>query len=134
MLDSATVGTAVAQDLYSESLWPSLTGVFTGLQTGDADPAFAEADSYNGREPDGSYPDNGSDIYMAVTCLEGDLGTDGVTPIEGLEVIARCRAAGRLDPRVRRLRGARRRLHAVAGAVRDPADDASTRRAPLRSS
>jgi pimeloyl-ACP methyl ester carboxylesterase len=88
VLDSATVGTAVAQDLYSDSLWPNLTGVFTGLQTGDADPAFAEADSYNGRESDGTYPDNGSDIYFAVTCLEGDLGTDGVTPIEGVEEIA----------------------------------------------
>ena len=88
VLDSATVGTAVAQDLYSDSLWPSLTGVFTGLQTGDADPAFAEADSYNGREADGSYPDNGSDVYFAVTCLEGDLGTDGVDPIEGVDEIA----------------------------------------------
>jgi pimeloyl-ACP methyl ester carboxylesterase len=88
LLDSATVGTAVAQDLYSDSLWPSLTGVFAGLQTGDADPAFAEADSYNGREANGSYPDNGSDIYMAVTCLEGDLGTDGVDPIEGVAEIA----------------------------------------------
>ena len=87
-LDSATVGTAVAQDLYSDSLWPSLTGVFAGLQQGDADPAFAEADSYNGREPDGTYPDNGSDIYFAVTCLEGDLGTDGVSPIEGVDEIA----------------------------------------------
>ena len=87
-LDSATVGTAVAQDLYSDQLWPSLTGVFTGLQTGDADPAFTEADSYNGREADGSYPDNGSDIYFTVTCLEGDLGTDGVDPIEGVEEIA----------------------------------------------
>ena len=87
-LDSATVGTAVAQDLYSDSLWPNLTRVFTGLQNGDANPAFAEADSYNGRAADGSYPDNGSDIYFTVTCLEGDLGTDGVDPIEGVDEIA----------------------------------------------
>src|SRR5262249_40580442 len=58
-----------------------------GLQQGDADPAFAQADSYNGREADGSYPDNGSDIYTAVTCLEGDLGTDDVTPLEGIAQI-----------------------------------------------
>jgi pimeloyl-ACP methyl ester carboxylesterase len=85
-LDSATVGTGVAQDLYAESLWPNLTGLFRGLQQGDADPAFAEADSYNGRDGAGNY-DNGSDVYMTVTCLEGDLGTDGVNPIEGVEQI-----------------------------------------------
>ena len=122
VLDSATVGTAVAQDLYSDSLWPSLTGVFAGLQTGDADPAFAQADSYNGREADGSYPDNGSDIYFTVDLPRGRPRHRRRRPDRGRRRDRRGRSARRLDPRLRRLRGARRGVLAVAGAVRDAAD------------
>ena len=85
-LDSATVGTGIAYTLYSEWSWPSLTGMFAALAVGDADPAFDNADAYYGRYG-GWYDGNGNEVYTAVTCNEGDLGTDGVTPLEGVEII-----------------------------------------------
>jgi pimeloyl-ACP methyl ester carboxylesterase len=76
VLDSATVGTGLAENLYSESLWPDQTAMFNDLYDGDADSTFRSADDYNSRSGDGSYDDNGADVYAAVTCAEGDLGTD----------------------------------------------------------
>lgn len=86
-LDRATLGTAIAENLYSESYWADMTEMFAGLRRNDPSGAFASADSYNGRNPDGSYDGSLVDVYTAVTCLEGNLGTDGVTPLEGLEQI-----------------------------------------------
>lgn len=87
VLDSATVGTGIANDLYSDSYWPYLTELFDDLYDGDADSTFASADEYNGRDADGTYADNSSDVYSAVTCAEGDLGTDDVSTLGGLDEI-----------------------------------------------
>lgn len=86
-LDSATVGTGISRTLYSESSWPALTTMFQDLAKDDADSTFANADAYNGRSADGTYHSNESDVYAAVTCAEGDLGTDGVTALQGLAKI-----------------------------------------------
>lgn len=86
VLDSATAATGLIYNLYSEFSWGSLQQMLADLQDGEAQSAFDSADAYNGREF-GYYPDNGQDIYTAVTCNEGSLGTDGVSPQEGLEVI-----------------------------------------------
>jgi pimeloyl-ACP methyl ester carboxylesterase len=77
-LDSATVGTGIAEYLYSDSLWPDLAFMFADLFADSPDSTFAAADEYNGRSGSGSYEDNGADVYAAVTCAEGDLGTDDV--------------------------------------------------------
>ena len=76
VLDSATLGTAIAENLYSDSLWPDMTVMFNDLYDEQADSAFRAADDYNGRSGSGTYDDNGADVYAAVTCAEGDLGTD----------------------------------------------------------
>lgn len=86
-LDSATVGTAISYPLYSQSSWPDLTAMFQDLAKNDADSTFQNADGYNGRNADGTYSDNESDVYAAVTCAEGDLGTDGVPLLQGLAKI-----------------------------------------------
>ena len=86
-LDSATTATGIIFTLYSESYWPELSNLFAQLRQGDADTVFAYADAYNGREADGSYPDNSMDIYTSVICDEGDLATDGVSTLDGLAVI-----------------------------------------------
>ncbi len=86
VLDSATAATGLIYNLYSESSWGTLQQMLLDLQNGDGQLTFDSADAYNGREW-GYYPDNGQDIYTAVTCNEGTLGTDGVSPLEGLEVI-----------------------------------------------
>jgi pimeloyl-ACP methyl ester carboxylesterase len=86
-LDSATVGTAIAENLYSDSFWPDMTAMFRDLMAGDADSAFAAADEYNGRNGDGSYQDNSNDVYSAVTCAEGDLGTDDTDTLGDIAVL-----------------------------------------------
>lgn len=86
VLDMATIGTGLIQNLYSESLWSRLVQMLADLDAGDAELTFESADQYNSRVG-GSYEGNGYDIYTAVTCNEGTLGTDGVTPLEGLAII-----------------------------------------------
>jgi pimeloyl-ACP methyl ester carboxylesterase len=86
-LDTATIGTGLIQNLYSDSLWPRLVQMLADLEAGDADLTFESADDYNGRYEGPFYDGNGYDIYTAVTCNEGTLGTDGVTPLDGLAVI-----------------------------------------------
>jgi len=87
VLDSATAGTGIADYLYSESAWPDLTGLFNDLYDGGADATFAAADDYNGRNSDGTYADNSNDVYSAVTCAEGDLGTDSVDTLGGIPAL-----------------------------------------------
>jgi pimeloyl-ACP methyl ester carboxylesterase len=87
VLDSATVGTGIAEDLYSDSLWPDLTDMFRDLLAGGADAAFSSADDYNGRNSDGTYQDNSNDVYSAVTCAEGDLGTDSTDTLGDIPVL-----------------------------------------------
>ncbi len=86
-LDSATVGTGVSHTLYSASSWPDLTTMFQDLAKNEANSTFANADAYNGRSSGGTYSSNESDAYAAVTCAEGNLGTDGVTALQGLAKI-----------------------------------------------
>jgi len=85
-VDSATVGTGISYTLYSQQSWPDLTQMFKDLAKNDADSTLQNADGYNNRGPDGTY-DNETDVYAAVTCAESDIGTDGVTPLEGLAKI-----------------------------------------------
>jgi pimeloyl-ACP methyl ester carboxylesterase len=86
-LDSATVGTAIAENLYSDTFWPDMTAMFRDLMAGKADSAFAAADDYNGRNTDGTYQDNSNDVYSAVTCAEGDLGTDDTDTLGDIAVL-----------------------------------------------
>ncbi|MEO5920060.1 MAG: alpha/beta hydrolase, partial [Pseudolysinimonas sp.] len=86
-LDSATVGTGIAEYLYSDQLWPDLTFVFSDLLADSPDSTFAAADDYNGRNPDGTYADNSNDVYSAVTCAEGDLGTDSVDTLGDVDAL-----------------------------------------------
>jgi len=86
VLDSATVGTGIALALYNASNWSYITLMFQGLQQGDAEVAFLLADSYNGRDG-GSYADRSLDVYFAVTCAEGTIGTDDIALLEGLGIM-----------------------------------------------
>lgn len=86
-LDSATLGTAIAQALYSESSWPSLTAMLTNLAAGEADAAFQFADLYYGRSG-GTYASNSFEVYTATLCLDGDYATVAGTTQEGIAQIA----------------------------------------------
>jgi pimeloyl-ACP methyl ester carboxylesterase len=86
VLDSATVGTGIALALYNAGNWSYISDMFAELKQGEASTAFLLADSYNGREG-GGYADRSLDVYFAVTCAEGDIGTDDVDLIEGLGIM-----------------------------------------------
>lgn len=87
LLDSATVGTGIALALYNQGNWFYLTQAFADLKNGDADLMFTLADSYNGRDGGGGYADRSLDVYFAVTCAEGTIGTDDVDLIQGLGIM-----------------------------------------------
>ncbi len=87
-LDSATVGTGVAMSLYSSDYWSYLTDLFNGIKTGDADPVFFLADVYNSRDDDGSYADNGVEVYQATTCVDNDWTEDSASTLERLQQIS----------------------------------------------
>lgn len=88
-LDSATVGTGVAMSLYSADYWPYLSELFIGIQSGDADPAFFLADTYNGRDDDGSFADNSVEVYQATTCVDNDWTTDSASTLDRLQQISK---------------------------------------------
>jgi acetyl esterase/lipase len=80
------VGTGIALALYNEGNWPYLTQMFADLLDGDPELAFLLADSYNGREG-GRYADRSLDVYFAVNCAEGTIGTDDIDLQEGLAIM-----------------------------------------------
>jgi pimeloyl-ACP methyl ester carboxylesterase len=86
-LDSATLGTAIASDLYSKDYWPDLTSMLVALSNGDPSLVFTDADYYNSRNPDGTYSSNSTEVYTAVTCLDGDFVSHPTSALDGLAKI-----------------------------------------------
>jgi pimeloyl-ACP methyl ester carboxylesterase len=85
-LDSATAATGLIEDLYADFLWPDLKQALSDLKDGDPEGIFSAADDYNNRSG-GYYDGNGYEIYTAVTCDEGSLGTDDKNVLQDLDVI-----------------------------------------------
>lgn len=86
-LDSATLGTASALNLYSQDDWPDMTSMFTTLADGDPSEAFQNADRYNSRGPDGSYTSNMIQVYFATSCADGDFLQDDQTTLQRIDEI-----------------------------------------------
>ena len=82
VLDSATLGTAIAGNLYSETYWQDMTDMFIALNADDPSLSFLYADYYNTRSEDGSYDGNGTAVYVAASCADGDFVTDDATTLE----------------------------------------------------
>lgn len=70
MLGSAAMFNAIILPLYSESTWKYLNDLFTDVLAGNADYAFQLADSYYGRNADGTYADNSTEAFIAINCLD----------------------------------------------------------------
>jgi pimeloyl-ACP methyl ester carboxylesterase len=70
VLDAASLATAIDDALYDPGDWPDLTKMFAEVEDGDPTQAFAFADDYNDRNPDGTYDDNGDLAHLAIGCLE----------------------------------------------------------------
>ncbi|HZJ40357.1 MAG TPA: alpha/beta fold hydrolase, partial [Demequina sp.] len=62
--------TGIIYPLYQQAAWPLLTTMLANVMTNDPAEAFELADSYNGREADGSYLDNSSEAFSAINCVD----------------------------------------------------------------
>ena len=69
-LGSSAMFTAIILPLYNADNWMYLRQLFTGVKQGDASYAFQLADSYNGRNPDGTYADNQTEAFISINCLD----------------------------------------------------------------
>jgi len=76
VLDQNVLDTAINSGLYDESSWPYLSDMFTEIRKGTTDTAFLLADSYNGRNADGTYKDNSLEAFIAIGCLDYPTETD----------------------------------------------------------
>ncbi|MCU1544069.1 MAG: alpha/beta hydrolase [Microbacteriaceae bacterium] len=69
-LGSNAMTSAIVLPLYSKDNWPYLQQLFGAVMKGDAKLAFTLADSYNGRDVDGTYIDNSLEARLAINCLD----------------------------------------------------------------
>lgn len=70
----------IAQPLYSQLLWGQLTDALdAAISDGDGSGLLASADSYNSRNPDGTYADNQGEAFRAINCLDSRSDTDRAT-------------------------------------------------------
>lgn len=71
------VMTALILPLYNEQNWWVLTPALAlAFDHGDGTALLRLADIYHGRQPDGSYPDNGSEANVAINCLDRTVDAD----------------------------------------------------------
>jgi pimeloyl-ACP methyl ester carboxylesterase len=68
-VDGDDVRAALAQEVYAKFLWPELAGALAQLSQGDGNGIRAIADSFYGRQDDGSY-DPGTDRYFLLSAGE----------------------------------------------------------------
>lgn len=76
MVGSDTLLTAIIFPLYSPELWTYLSDMFESVMFGEADFALLLADSYNHRNPDGSYSGNSTGAFRSVNCLDYTFQSD----------------------------------------------------------
>ena len=77
-LDGQVMRSAIDSALYSEQQWPALTTAFTEALGGGSATAFALADSYFGRAPDGTYTGNFYEAFLAIQCIDYPVERDPV--------------------------------------------------------
>ncbi|HEY3485350.1 MAG TPA: alpha/beta fold hydrolase, partial [Ilumatobacteraceae bacterium] len=70
MANQAVLDTATTSALYSEASWPVLGQALAAAERGDGAPLFALADSYAGRNPDGTF-DTLSQSNVIISCASG---------------------------------------------------------------
>lgn len=78
-LGADTMFIAIILPLYSQENWPYLDVLFSEVFQGFTDTAFLLADSYNERNPDGSYASNSTEAFTAINCLDYPSESDVAT-------------------------------------------------------
>jgi pimeloyl-ACP methyl ester carboxylesterase len=76
LLGADAMVTAIIAPLYDKQAWGYLSDIFTAVNDGDADPAFAAADWYYNRSETGVYGDNSTEAFIAINCLDYPTTTD----------------------------------------------------------
>jgi pimeloyl-ACP methyl ester carboxylesterase len=69
-LGSGTMFIAIILPLYNQHDWELLRRLFSSVFQGDPSYAFDLADSYNGRNPDGTYLNNQTEAFISISCLD----------------------------------------------------------------
>ncbi|MBF4462856.1 MULTISPECIES: alpha/beta hydrolase [unclassified Rathayibacter] len=77
-LGANTLVTAIVYPLYSAEGGKNLSEMLTDVRRGSADLAFQYADAYNGRTSDGSYPENTTEAFLAINCVDYSYDADPV--------------------------------------------------------
>lgn len=62
--------TAIILPLYNQDNWLYLDQLFDEVVRGETETAFLLADSYNERNPDGTYATNSTEAFIAINCLD----------------------------------------------------------------
>jgi len=78
-LGSGAMFTAIILPLYNQGNWQYLRQLFALVMQGNASYAFQLADSYNGRNTDGTYRDNQTEAFISINCLDAHGGGDVAT-------------------------------------------------------
>ena len=78
LANQAVFETATISALYSETQWPLLAEALQSAREGDGDQLFGLADSYVGREPDGTYStiEQSGTIIRCASGIDADLPDD----------------------------------------------------------
>lgn len=71
-----TMVTGVITAMYSEGTWDYLSQSLEALLEGNPSGMFALADSYNGRDADGTYLDNSAEAFRAYNCMDYPIEDD----------------------------------------------------------
>lgn len=69
-LGSSVMTNAIILPLYNKANWPLLNRLFTTVMQGDATFAFTLADTYFGRDANGTYKNNSTEAFIAINCLD----------------------------------------------------------------
>ena len=84
--------TAVANAMYSETLWPELEQALADAAAGDGAGLLALYDSYYQRQPDGTY-DNSLEAFQTITCMDDEerltVAEDDATAAEYMAIAPR---------------------------------------------
>jgi pimeloyl-ACP methyl ester carboxylesterase len=65
--------------LYNQDNWPYLNQLFDEVMKGETGTAFLLADSYNERNPDGTFSSNSTEAFLSINCLDYQGGSDVAT-------------------------------------------------------
>ena len=98
-LDGGVLDIAMSMGLYSADYWPELNDLFGEVLQGETETAFYLADSYYGRDTDGTYLDNSLEAFIAISCVDYPVETDAaVLAAQDAELLAAAPTTTRLTP------------------------------------